>query len=307
VTEGYQLSLSDGTVLGARAVVNAAGLSADKVSDLLAPPYFRIRPTRGDYILLDPRAQGPSCIIQQEPEQKGKGATIVPTVDGNLLLGASNEQVTTPGLATTEESGLDFVGRSALSILPGLDLSLTIRTFAALRPNPYWAQEIDGEVKLSERSIEDFLIDELEGYPGFVNLAGIKTPGLTCANEIGLYVAELLAARLGAAPNREFNPVREAAPRFGRLTPEEQMASAPATIVCRCQKVTEAEVRQAIRAPIPATTIDGVKRRVGCGMGRCQGGYCTEHVLRLLAEEQDMPVGALCKDREGSWVVFDKP
>ncbi|MDR1605012.1 MAG: NAD(P)/FAD-dependent oxidoreductase [Gracilibacteraceae bacterium] len=305
--EGYRLALSDNTILRARAVVNAAGLSAGQVSELLMPPYFQIRPTRGDYIILDPRAQAPGCIIQQEPEQKGKGATIVPTVDGNLLLGTSDEAVTRPGWTTTEASGLDFVARSALAILPGLDLSLTIRTFAALRPNPYWVKTVDGAVKLSTRSIEDFLIDEPEDYPGFVNLAGIKTPGLTCADEIGLYVAERLAERLGAVPNRKFDPSREAGPRFGRLRPEEQMTSPPATIVCRCQKVTEDEVRQAIRAPLPATTIDGVKRRAGCGMGRCQGGYCTEHVLRLLAEEQGLPVGALCKEQEGSWVVCAKP
>jgi len=303
---GYRIDAGDGR-FEARAIVNCSGLYADKISEMVAKPYFRIAPTRGDYIILDTKAGGAVRHIGfLEPEERGKGATIVPTVDGNVMLGPSEEPLSGEADFSTSESGLAFVRGRSMELIPNIPLEHTIRSFAALRPNPFFAEcDASGSVTLSERGIDDFLIGSTEGHPLFINLAGVKTPGLTCANEIGGYVTELLLERLGgAAANPAYRPVRPAGPRFSRLAPEERKALAgPQRIVCRCREVTEEEVRNAIRRVPGATTVDGVKRRTGAGMGRCQGGFCTQRVIEILAEELGKPVTDIRKDAEGSYLL----
>ena len=294
----------------ARAVVNCAGLHADEVAAMAHRPKLRILPSRGDYLVLDTKAGGfLSRVIFHEPEVKGKGATLSPTADGNLLLGPSELEGGGKDEFATSAQGLAFVRAAAQEVAPGVPLEHTIRSFAARRPNPFWLDydPDTGAASVSDRSIRNFHIEQ--ALPGFVSLAGIKTPGLTCSRALGDYVARMLLPYLGDPLEKpSYDPRRPGIPRFAQLSPAQQAAlvardPAYGRLVCRCRTITEGEVLSAIRRPLGATTLDGVKRRVGTSTGRCQGAFCTMRVLELLARELGIPAGEVPKDGPGSWVV----
>ena len=290
---GYFIETDRGP-LAVRAVVNCAGLAADRVQEMLFPPSVRIVPTAGDYLLLDRNSPGkPAHILEYEPEEKTKGLTLVPTVEGSLLLGPT-ERENTQDSATTEH-GLQRVRELAARLLPGLDLSGTIRSFAAVRPNPQYP---DG------RSISSFCIEHPAAR--FWSLIGIKTPGLTCARELGCYLADRLAEELAAEENPAFDPVRRGIRRVHGLSFEERKTLVEqhpdyGEILCFCEDVTKAEVLEAIRRG--AVTVDGVKRRAGTGMGRCQGARCEQKIAALLAAARNIPESAVLKDGPGSRIV----
>jgi glycerol-3-phosphate dehydrogenase len=306
--DGYRVMTAGGAAFIARAIVNAAGIYSDKISELLAPASFRIVPERADFIILDTRAGGfVNHIISCESETKGKDVSIVPTVDGNILIGAS--AVDAEGDRETQAAtahGLDELCRSVKQFLPDIPLDQKIRSFAGLRPNPF---EVTQENTVSDRSIHDFLIGEAPGFPGFIHFIGVKTPGLTCANEIGKYTAALVCDRLGCTEkNPDFDPRRRSERRFIDLDPALQAQRMEGDmlfgrIVCRCKRITEREIRDAIRGDLGAATFDGVKRRTGACMGRCQGGYCTQRILEILAEELGVSVSEIVSGREGAWLV----
>ena len=292
---GYLLETDNG-VISARAVVNCAGLAADRVQELLFPCSVRIAPTAGDYLVLDKLSDHkPTHILEYEPEEQAKGLTAVPTVEGSLLLGPT-ERENTQDYATTV-SGLNWVQTQAKWLLPGLNFDGVIRSFAAVRPNP---QRPDGS------SISSFCIE----HPAerFWSLIGIKTPGLTCARELGFTIAERLAEELAAESNPLFDPMRRGIRKAHELSFEERKLLAEqdpdyGEIICFCEDVTKAEVLEAVRRG--AVTVDGVKRRVGTGMGRCQGARCSQKIVELLAKTLEIPVGAVLKDGPGSGIVRD--
>ena len=291
--DGYLLETGSGP-LKARAVINCAGPAADRVQELLFPPAVRIVPTAADYLVLDKHAENkPTHILQYEPEEKGKGLTAVPTVEGSLLLGPTERENSAD--YATSEAGLAAVRELTAHLLPTLDLGNTIRSFAAVRPNP---QRPDGS------SIQSFCIEHPAAR--FWSLIGIKTPGLTCARELGAYLAERLAEELGAERDPAFDPVRRGIQRAHGLSFEERKRLVErdpdyGEILCYCEDVTKAEVLEAIRRG--AITLDGVKRRVGTGMGRCQGARCEQKIAVLIAETLCIPESAVLKDGPGSEIV----
>lgn len=274
----------------ARYVLSAAGVDADRVRGLLEPAPYTVQPTRGQYYLLD-RAEGTrvSHTVFQCPGPKGKGVLVTPTVHGNLLVGP-DAVPTVPGDVATDSAGLAAVAAAALRSVPGLNLRQNIRNFAGVRAN-------------TDRN--DFIIEESRAYPGFIDLAGIRSPGLTAAPAIGERAMELLArAGLELRPRAD-RVDRRRRVRFADCSPEEKralIAADPAygRVVCRCETVTEGEILAALRAPIPPTTIHGVKRRVGTGMGRCQGGFCTPKVHELLVRELGLDWLEVCLEEPGS-------
>ena len=302
--DGGFLLETDTETLEARAVLNCAGLSADRVRELTEAPLLRLFPSAADYLVLDDTARGfVRHVIFHEPEEKGKGLTLVPTVDGNLLVGPTErDRDGEPG--ATAEAGLEQLRRLCAEVVPGLDLGQTIRSFGAVRPNPYYVREENGIWLPEDRGIRSFPVLE---EAGLVSLIGIKTPGLTSAKPLGDYAAERLLAFLGGAERRpDFDPRRRAIPDPRHMTEGGRAALVAAQpdygrIVCRCRGVSEGEVREAIRRG--AVSVDGVKRRTGAGMGRCQGGFCLERVLALLAEARGVPATAVCKDGPGSEVL----
>ena len=288
----------------ARAVINCAGLSADRVRELCEPPLIRLFPSAGDYLVLDAGSGAyVEHVVFHEPEHRGKGLTLIPTVDGNLLVGPTEHDAGAPG--ATLRSGLDALKALCREIVPELNLNLTIRSFAALRPNPYYVRFEHGDWVPEARAISSFSILEERGL---YSLIGIKTPGLTCACELGNHVAGLLLRYLGgAAPRQDFDPCRKRIPVPRCMSPSGRASFVAAHpdfghILCRCRDVSEGEVREAIRRG--ASTIDGVKRRTGAGMGRCQGGYCQQKILALLSEATGNAPECIPLDAPGSEVLL---
>ena len=238
-------------------VFNCAGLSADKVQALAFPPSARLELDGAEYLVLDKNARKPSLVIFHQAESCGKGITAIPCVEGNLLISGVRKSLGIP-FGTTAE-GLQELHTAAKELLPDAEISKVIRSFGAVRPNPYTE---------SGESVHDFCIEN--PAPGFYSLIGIKTPGLTCANELGLHLAEKAAAFLQAEKNEAFDPRRK-----GIFAKDNE-------IICQCERITRAEIMEAIRRG--AATVDGVKRRVGSGMGRCQGSRCSLKIEKLLEE-----------------------
>ena len=302
---GYLLETAGGRYY-ARAVVNCAGLNAAAVREFVKTPAVRIYPTAGDYLVLDDTAAGfVQHVVFHEPETKGKGLTLVPTVDGNLLIGPTErERDTAPDWATAR-SGLRELRDLCGKVVPDLPLEEAIRSFSALRPNPFHVREEGGVWVPEKRSISNFT---LMAEDGLFSLIGIKTPGLTCAYELGKWAAREVCAYLGdPGPNPRFDPVRKAIPRLRGMGETERNALIErdpdfGEVLCSCREITRGQVLEAIRRG--AVTLDGVKRRTGAGMGRCQGGRCLLPILELLASETGRPPEQVTKDGGDSMVVM---
>lgn len=302
---GYRIETTAGTCWSG-AVVNCCGLYADEIQELVAEPSVRVVPEKADYLVLDDTAgEFVRHIIFHEPEERGKGLTLVPTVDGNLLLGPSEQPGDGKESFATTRAGLAFLRALAARVAPGLDLSQTIRSFGAVRPNPFHVRREGGAWVAEDRSISNFTV--MNPRPNFWSLIGIKTPGLTCADGLGACLAARVAEGLGKTEaNPDFNPVRRPPVRVKDLEFEERAALAAArpaygNILCRCGGITEGEVLEAIARG--AVTLDGVKRRAGTGLGRCQGSFCTHRVMALLARELGVPVESLTKDGPGTGLL----
>lgn len=304
--DGY-IATTDRGQFFARAVINCAGLYSDAVRELCHKPLVRIFPKRGDYLVFDKSEGGiVKRVIFHEPERKGKGLTAVPTVDGNLLIGPSEIPLEGEADFSTTEEGLDTLLALCGEILPSLDQSKLIRSFGTLRPNPFYVEEkADGSFSREKRGISSFTILSDDGG-AFLSLIGIKTPGLTCARELGDYAASVVASYLAAGENPDFDPLRPAPISLTHAGAEERQQAVGENglygrIVCRCAGISEGEVVDAIRRG--ATTLDGIKRRAGTGMGRCQGGFCSTRIMEILARELDKPLSEIMKDAPGSYMA----
>ena len=279
--------------LEARYVINCAGIHSAQIHNLVAKPFFSIHPNRGQYYLLD-HSEGEFVhkVIFQCPSKVGKGVLVSPTVHGNLLVGPDSEPVEGENLATTRQ-GLDYVLAAARRSCPGLSVRQSIRNFAGVRA----AAEID-----------DFIIGPAPDAPHFIDVAGVKSPGLTSAPAIGEDMPRLLAeAGLALEPKAQYEDSR-AVVRFKELSPEEKNAlihqnPAYGRVICRCETVTEGEILDAIHSPIPPRSLDAVKRRCNAGMGRCQGGFCGPRVLDILVRELQIPPEQVLQDKNGSFII----
>lgn len=295
-TKGGWRADSSAGVFEARFVLNAAGVSAQEVHELAAPHAFTIHPARGQYHLLDKSEGGRvGRVIFQCPDEHGKGVLVAPTVHGNLIVGPNSEPVAGDDTATTAE-GLGFVRRTALRSVPSIQFRADIRSFAGVR---------------AVADTGDFILGEAPGAPGFFDLAGICSPGLTAAPAIAEYAVQLLAERgLALIPNRDFHWERSRV-RFKDLSPAGRarlVAERPdyGRVVCRCETVTEGEIMDCLHSPVPPVSVDGVKRRVNAGMGRCQGGFCSPRVVELLCRELGLSPLDVVQDRAGSYLLAEE-
>ena len=263
------------SVWEAACVVNAAGLGAAAIHNMVSAKKYRIVPRRGEYILLDKKSGGlVSRTVFQLPSAMGKGTLVTPTVHGNILAGPTAEDIDDPTDTATTAEGLAKLRAAAGRSVPSLPFKSAITAFAGLRAH------LEGA--------NDFVL----GFAaeGFLDLLGIESPGLSASPAIGRWAAEQCAAFLGAAEKDDYKSGRTAPVRIGELSLEERAAlieqdSAYAQIICRCEGVTEGEIRDAIRRTPGARSLDGVKRRTRSGMGRCQGGFCAARVMEILARE----------------------
>lgn len=288
----YRLDTPSGAV-ESRYVVNCAGCHGETVSALAGSPGFHTLPSRGQYYLMD-HACGDlvSHVIFQCPDRLGKGVLVAPTVHGNLIVGPNAEPAGPDDTATTRE-GLLSVADTARRSVPALDMRQCIRNFAGVRAN-------------TDRN--DFIIGPVEGAPRFFQVAGIRSPGLSAAPAIGEYMQTLLVQDGLTFKAKSLYTKNRTVRRFRDLdTAGKQalLAENPlyGRVVCRCETITEGEIVDAIRSPIPPRSLDGVKRRAGAGMGRCQGGFCGPKVLDILAREWNVPREAITQDQAGTWIL----
>ena len=273
----------------AGAVVNAAGLSSDRVREFLKKPLLRLYPSAADYIILDTSEKNKIRHIIFHEGESGKGLTLVPTVDGNILAGPTNREPEGENIADTgcsvSSGGLAQLKKLCRMIAPSVDTEKQIRSFGSLRPNPYRVHEESGRIVRENVRIKDFSFLEEDG---FFSLIGIKTPGLTFSNELGRLAADRAAAFTGRTSLRKnYDPHRRAIVRTRDLSPEERAAlieqdPAYGEIICGCMEVSRSEIVQAIERG--ARDFEAVRRRTGAGMGRCQGSRCRKRILDMLKD-----------------------
>lgn len=275
VGQDYRIQTNQG-VFETKYVINAAGVYADVFHNMVSELKIHIMPRRGDYCLLDKTAGDlVRHTIFQLPTEKGKGVLVTPTIHGNLLLGPTAIDIEDKEATATTAKGLQEVLEKCTKSVKNIPFKQVITSFAGLR-----AHEEHGE----------FIIGEVEDAKGFIDVAGIESPGLTSAPAIGIYVRDILAEKMELKEKEIFVEERKGIVRFLDLPKEEQNRllqknQAYGQIVCRCEQITEGEILDAIHRPLGATTLDGVKRRTRAGMGRCQAGFCTPKVMEILARE----------------------
>ena len=273
--EGYEVISDKGERVYADYVINCAGVYSDAIARMVGDDSFAVHPRRGEYMLLDREAGDlVSHTIFRCPSKMGKGVLVSPTVDGNLLLGPTAEDIEDKEDTSTTAAGLDKVRSLAAQQVRGIPFGKVITSFTGLR---------------SVGSTGDFIINMPKR--GFINLAGIESPGLSSSPAIAVHVAQMLADEGVELVNKaDFNPVRRPMHYFKELDNEgknEVIKAHPefAHVICRCETVTEGEILEAIRTNPKPRDVDGVKRRTRASMGRCQGGFCTPYIIELLASE----------------------
>ena len=287
--EGYRVVTEKGSY-ETRTVVNAAGLYGDAFHNQVSGEKLHITPRKGEYCLMDKKVgRLVSHTIFQMPTAMGKGVLVTPTVHGNLMVGPTAMDISDKEGVDTTAEGMDEVMKKAALSVKSLPKGVTITSFAGLRAHE------DGD---------DFILGEVKDAPGFFDAVGIESPGLTSAPAIGEWMAERVVEKLRVTKKveekRDFQETRKDIPCIASMDPAEAaelIAENPAygTVICRCEKVTEGEIIDAIRRPLGARSLDGIKRRTRAGMGRCQAGFCSTKVMEILARELGIPLEEVTK------------
>lgn len=275
-----------------RAVINAAGLSADIIHDMAFPHKFTVKPAKGQYFLMD-KSEGfrAAHTVFQCPGKLGKGVLVTPTVHGNLLVGPDSVEVVGND-TSTDAAGLDMVIKTAKRSVPSVDAGTTIRNFAGVR---------------ARTEFDDFIIEEAGDR--FFDVAGICSPGLSSAPAIAEYVAELMK-KSGMELEKKTDFIFERKKlRFKDLSEDERIALVNekpeyGRVICRCETITEGEISDCFDSPIPPVSVDGIKRRAGSGMGRCQGGFCGPKVVSIIAEKLGIGRDEVLQDGSGTRMLI---
>lgn len=288
----WKISCEDGRVFFARAVVNAAGINSDEINNKVCSTKYSIKARRGEYLMLDRDEDGVfSATMFQCPSKMGKGILVSPTVDGTVIVGPTAEDIEDKEDKATTFEGLEKVKSGAMQTYPGLPLNKVIAEFSGLRAH--------------ETTMGDFVIGEAPDAEFFFNALGIESPGLTSAPAIGIHLAELITNRLEVSRKNPTLISKDVSwwPKTREMKPEElaelvEKDPSFGRIICRCEGVTEGEIRAAIRSRVGARTLDGIKRRTRSGMGRCQGGFCTPRLIEILGAELGLPPEAFLLSRK---------
>lgn len=293
VDDHFEIQTNNG-VYEAKYVVNAAGVYADKFHNMVSEKKIHITPRRGDYCLLDKTAGGHvSKTIFALPGKFGKGILVTPTVHGNLLLGPTAIDIEDKEGMNTTAAGLNEVITKAGENVKNIPMRQVITSFAGLR---------------AHEDNHEFIIEEVEDCKGFVDCAGIESPGLTSAPAIGEMVANILKDLMGLEEKEDFIATRKGVLNPADLSMEERkqlIKENPAygNIICRCEMITEGEIIDAIRRPLGARTLDAVKRRTRAGMGRCQSGFCSPRTMEILARELGVDMSEITKTGGDSKII----
>lgn len=293
--EDYILVETDKKSYKAKYIINAAGLNSEKVANMAGDFDFKIIPTRGVYRLLaKDKYQELQKVLFQTPSEKGKGVLVTPTYDGNTMIGPTSERISDLDPQSDEDYSLEILDELGKKSVPSLNIKKTIRIFTGIRAKP---------------DTGDFMIYASDKMEGVIQVGGIESPGLASAPAIAEYVEKILK-EIGFNSNikKDYNPNRKGIIRMSKLDDEKKQAKIKedekyGQIICRCERVSEGEILQAIHRPAGAVTVDGVKRRVRAGMGFCQGNYCRPRVREILARELDIEEKEIKQELKGSEMV----
>ncbi len=293
----FKIGITDNTVIESKFVVNAAGVNADDIHNLICKSKIKITGRKGEYFVMD-KNQGK--LIQSTifpcPSKVGKGILITPTVNGNLLVGPNANDIEDKCNLNTNGESLDYIKSKAIDTLETLNFRETIRNFAGIRAMP------EGK---------DFIIGEDLEHKGFIDVAGMKSPGLSCAPAIAIDVLDMLEkSGLETTLKDTFIKERKVI-RFAELSIYEKNElikrdSRYGRIICRCEEVTEGEIVDAISRSFGKISVDGIKRRCRPGMGRCQGGFCAPKIQEIIAREQQVNMEDINLDREGTKILIGR-
>ncbi|WP_300348211.1 NAD(P)/FAD-dependent oxidoreductase [Clostridium sp.] len=295
--DNFKITLENGDEIEAKFVVNAAGIHADEIHNLVCKEAFKITPRKGEYFVLD-KSQGSlfTKTIFQCPTKLGKGVLVTPTVHGNLLVGPDAINTHDKESVSTELDGLNKVREISLKTTNAVNFRDNIRNFAGLR---------------AISDAPDFIIGEAEDVTGFFDVAGIKSPGLSSAPAIAVDVVRMLGeSGLSLDKKENFIEKREQV-HFIDLSPKEKAEMIKkdnryGRIICRCENITEGEIVDSINRTLGARTVDGVKRRCRPGCGRCQGGFCGPRVQEIIARETGTNIEDILLDKKGSYIISGK-
>ncbi len=277
-----------------RYIVNAAGVYADVFHNMVSEKKIHITPRRGDYCLLDRATEGfVTHTIFQLPGKQGKGVLVSPTVHGNTLVGPTAIDIDNKEGTNTTQEGIDELIRKGGATVRDLPIRQVITSFAGLR---------------AHEEGHEFIIGEVEGAKGFIDCAGIESPGLTSAPAIGRMIADIVKDLTKAEPNPDFVGTRKGILDPKTLKKEERAALIKekpeyGNIICRCEMISEGEIMDAINRPLGAKSLDGVKRRTRAGMGRCQAGFCSPRTIEILARERDVEASEITKSGGNSKII----
>ncbi len=295
--EHFIINTAEGEVIESKYVVNAAGVYADKIHNLICRESFKINPIKGEYFVMD-KSQGNvvSHTIFQCPSKLGKGILVTPTVHGNLLVGPDAEIVEDRDNVATVAESMEFIRNTATKTTDKINFRESIRNFAGLRANP---------------DCGDFIVGEAADVSGFIDAAGMKSPGLSSAPAVALDVVEILKnSGLKAEAKKDFKNTRKQI-NFMELSNEEKKELIKkdrryGKIICRCESITEGEIIDSIKRSFGKISLDGVKRRCRPGMGRCQGGFCGPRVQEIIARELNIPMEDIVQESDGSYILIGR-
>jgi glycerol-3-phosphate dehydrogenase len=284
VSTDFLITLKSGKQIKTHHIISAAGIYSDHIASMLEQnmPYT-IHPRKGEYYVLDRKAKHLfSHVLYPLPTEKGKGVLIVPQVHGNILLGPTSTLVGSKETASTTPQGMAQIREDLKRLADSVPFELIIRSFAGIR---------------ASSSYDDFYIQESKEVKGFYHVAGIDSPGLTAAPAIAEYLVQEVL-KIKALKKEHFNPIRIKQKAFYSLSLEDRKALIKedpkyGNIICKCEKITEAEIVAAIHGVTGNDTIKGIKKRARAGGGLCQGGYCENHVLKIIARETGKPLNSI--------------
>ena len=291
ISEGYKVTLNNKEIVNGKLIINASGLEGAFLNNLVSMSKREINPVKGEYCLFDKVAGAMiNKTLFQVPNKLSKGVLVTPTAEGNLLVGPNAVEGKT--LETSRE-GIDEILDKSKKSVEELPLARILNTFSGIRPKTKGG---------------DFIIEEVEDAKNFINVIGIDSPGLTAAPAIGVYVVNMIKDKLDLIEKKNFKKTREKIARFAELSLEEKnrlIKEKPAYghMVCKCEFVTEGEIVEAIHRPIPALTVDAIKRRTRASMGGCQGIGCTLPISKILSRELGIDISDINKNSEGSPVI----
>ena len=281
----------------AHCVVNAAGVYADQLHNMVSKEKIHITPRRGDYCLLDKGTKGfVKHTIFPQPTKFGKGILVTPTVHGNVLVGPTAIDIQDKEATATTQAGIDEMIAKASMNVRDLPIRQVITSFAGLR---------------AHEDHHEFILGEVKDAPGFVDCAGIESPGLTSSPAIGEYIGALLKEKLLLKEKAQWTETIKDILHPETLSMEERnelIRRQPAygTIICRCESISEGEILEAIHRPLGARTLDGIKRRTRAGAGRCQAGFCSPRVMEILHRELGIPMEKISKNSGRSNIVMER-